>query len=106
VIALWWWLQGAVWTEPGTQGWLIILVLAVVSTWFARLAVYGAIARIGSGQLALLWPLQTLLIIILSVIFLNERMTLVQWAGSVLVLGSAMLAIERIGYKKVALQPK
>jgi len=106
VIALWWWLQGAVWTEPGTQGWLIILVLAVVSTWFARLAVYGAIARIGSGQLALLWPLQTLLIIILSVIFLNERMTLVQWAGSALVLGSAVLAIERIGYKKVALQPK
>ncbi len=105
VIALWWWLQGAVWTEPGTQGWLIILVLAVVSTWFARLAIYGAIARIGSGQLALLWPLQTLLILILSAIFLHERMTTIQWLGSVLVLGSAMMAMERIGPKKVMLQP-
>lgn len=97
VIAFWWWVQGAVWRDPGAQGWLIILILAIVSTWLARLALYAAIPRIGSGQIALLWPLQTLTIIILSVLFLNERMTPVQWVGGAFVLSSAVLAIERMG---------
>jgi len=95
VIAGWWWVQGAVWHDPGYSGWTVILILAVVSTWFARLALFGAIARIGSGQIALLWPLQTLLIIVLSVLFLNERMTTVQWFGGVLILSSTMLAARR-----------
>lgn len=95
VIAFWWWVQGAVWRDPGPQGWLIIVVLAVVSTWLARLALYAAIPRIGSGQIALLWPLQTLTIIVLSVLFLNERMTPVQWVGGAFILSSALLAIER-----------
>lgn len=95
VIGSWWWVQGAVWTDPGWRGWTVIIVLAVVSTWFARLALFGAITRIGSGQIALLWPLQTLLIIILSVLFLNERMTPVQWVGGVFVLSSTLLAANR-----------
>jgi drug/metabolite transporter (DMT)-like permease len=95
VIATWWWIQGAVWRDPGTAGWTVILVLAVLSTWFARLALFGAIARIGSGQIALLWPLQTLLIIVLSVIFLDERMSTVQWMGGALVLSSTALAAQR-----------
>lgn len=95
VIAIWWWLQGAVWSDLGPQGWFIIIVLAVVSTWLARLALYAAIPRVGSGQIALLWPLQTLTIIVLSVLFLNERMTPVQWVGGAFVLSSAVLAIER-----------
>ncbi|MEZ4862476.1 MAG: DMT family transporter [Caldilineaceae bacterium] len=96
IIAGWWWVQGVAWRDPGASGWMIIGVLAVVSTWFARLALYGAIPRIGTGQIALLWPLQTLTIIVLSVIFLNERMTSVQWMGGAFVLSSAMLAIERV----------
>lgn len=94
VIALWWWAQGAVWQPPNANEWLVIGVLAVVSTYFARLALYAALPRIGSGQIALLWPLQTLLIILLSVLFLGERMTPVQWLGGALVLASALLAIE------------
>ncbi|HRW04227.1 MAG TPA: DMT family transporter [Caldilineaceae bacterium] len=95
VIAGWWWWQGAHWHDPGTAGWTVILVLAIVSTWFARLALFGAIARIGSGQIALLWPLQTLLIIILSVLFLGERMSTIQWVGGVLILSSTALAARR-----------
>ncbi len=95
VIGTWWWLQDVGWRDPGVTGWTVILVLAVVSTWFARLALFGAIARIGSGQIALLWPLQTLLIIVLSVLFLNERMTAVQWGGGLLILGSMALAARR-----------
>jgi drug/metabolite transporter (DMT)-like permease len=92
VIAGWWWGQGAQWADPGPTGWLVI----VVSTYLARLALFGAIRRIGSGQIALLWPLQTLLIVVLSVLFLNERLNLLQWGGGLLILASAMLAIERM----------
>ncbi|MCX6044646.1 MAG: DMT family transporter [Chloroflexi bacterium] len=95
VIIGWWWAQGITWQTPAPQDWLIIIVLAVVCTYFARLALYAAIPRVGSGQIALLWPLQTLTIIGLSVLFLHERMTPVQWLGGVFVLASALLAIER-----------
>jgi drug/metabolite transporter (DMT)-like permease len=94
VIALWWWIQGATWRMPDLQGWIVIGVLAVVSTYLARLALYGALRRVGSGQIALLWPLQTLLIIVLSVIFLHERLTPVQWGGGILILASTLLASE------------
>jgi drug/metabolite transporter (DMT)-like permease len=95
VIIGWWWVQGAVWQAPGLQNWIVIGVLAVVSTYLARLALYAAIPRIGSGQIALLWPLQTLSIIGLSVLFLHERMTPIQWVGGCLTLVSALLAVER-----------
>lgn len=95
VFALWLFEDNA-WENPGQNGWLAIGVLAVVSTYFMRLALYAAISRIGSGQVALLWPLQTLGSIILSVLFLQERMTAVQWIGGIFVLTSAFLAIQRI----------
>lgn len=95
VVALFWAAQGAVWRDPGAAGWVAILVMAVISTYFARIAQFVAMRHIGGGQVALLWPLQTLLIILLSVLFLREQLTLLQWAGGLLVLVSAGLAIQR-----------
>lgn len=102
VIGVWWWLEGAAWQAPTGNEWIVIGVLAVISTYFARMALFSAIRRIGSGQIALLWPLQTLLIIVLSVLFLHERLTPVQWVGGVLVLASTFLAIERLGWRAPA----
>ena len=102
VIGLWWWIQGAPWTPPTPTEWWVIGVLAVVSTYFARVALFAAIARIGSGQIALLWPLQTLAAIVLSVIVLQERLTWVQWIGGALVLGSTFLAIPRMTWRRPA----
>jgi drug/metabolite transporter (DMT)-like permease len=83
-----------VWSDPGLSGWIAILVMAVVSTYFARIAQFTAVRHVGGGQVALLWPLQTLLIILLSVIFLQEQMSLIQWMGGGLILSSALLAIQ------------
>jgi drug/metabolite transporter (DMT)-like permease len=93
VVAAFWAVQGAQWSNPGVAGWSAILAMAVFSTYFARIAQFVAMRHIGGGQVALLWPLQTLLIILLSVLFLHERLTLFQWAGGLLVLVSAGLAI-------------
>ncbi|MEM7134092.1 MAG: DMT family transporter [Chloroflexota bacterium] len=95
VVFGWWWVEEMPWQDPGASGWLAIAVLALVSTYFARMALFSAVRLIGSGQVALLWPLQTLGSIVLSVLFLQEQLTLVQWVGGMFILTSAFLAIER-----------
>lgn len=97
VVAIFWLAQGARWSDPGVNGWSAILAMALLSTYFARIAQFVAMRHIGGGQIALLWPVQTLLIILLSVLFLHERLSFAQWAGGALVLVSAGLAIERRG---------
>ena len=97
VVAIGFWLvQGATWHHPGRTGWLAILVLAIVSTYLARVTLFAAIRSLGSGQIALLFPLETLLTVLWSILFLNERLTLWQWLGGVFILLSAFLAIKRL----------
>lgn len=91
-----WGVQGAEWRDPGLHGWLIILILSVVSTYFARLSLYAAIRYVGSGQVTLLWPLQMMGGVLLSVLFLQEKLSLWQWLGGGLILVSALLAVERL----------
>ena len=97
VATCWWVARGAPWHDPGVNGWLAIIILSIFSTCLARIAMYSAIRRIGGGQMALLILLEVFLTIIWSVLFLHERLTDVQWLGGILVLGSALLAIERLG---------
>jgi drug/metabolite transporter (DMT)-like permease len=96
VAAGWWWFEGAAWQQPGLYDWLVIGTLAVVSTYFARLALYAAVWRVGSGQVALLWPLQILLAILFSVLLLQERLSLIQWLGGGFILTSALMAVQRL----------
>jgi len=96
VVSAWWLVQGAQWNAPGLQGWIYVVVLAVVSTYLARLAMFVAILGIGGGQMALLAPLETLLTVIWSGLFLAERLAPLQWAGGSLILLSAVLAVRRL----------
>lgn len=91
-----WLFQGAEWHAPGPSGWLAMIVLAVVSTYMARLTMFAAIRSLGSGQVALLAPTETLLTVMWSIIFLQERLTPWQWLGGLLILTSALLAIARL----------
>lgn len=92
-----WLYQGAEWHAPGRRGWFAILMLAFVSTFQARILFYAAIQRLGSGQIVLLMPVELLLNVTWSILFLQERLTVVQWLGGVLILMSALLAIQRLG---------
>jgi drug/metabolite transporter (DMT)-like permease len=87
--------EGSQWQNPGWSGWLAIGTLAVVSTYLARVALFIGVRYLGSGQIALLIPLETLLSILWSVLFLAERLTLWQGLGGLLILASALLAINR-----------
>ena len=105
VVTGWWAGTGAPWQTPTLYEVIVIIVLAVVGTYFARLALFSAIARIGSGQIALLWPLQTLTAIVIAVIFLNERLTPIQWFGGALVLAATFLALPGVRLRRVRVKP-
>lgn len=92
-----WGLEGAVWQPLGMHGWLASIVLAVFSTYVSRLLVFAAIGRIGGGQMAMLSPVETLMSVMWSFLFLGERLSPVQWIGGIFILTSAVLAIQRLG---------
>jgi drug/metabolite transporter (DMT)-like permease len=88
-------LQFEPWQSPSLVGWGAILAAALVSTVLARLAMFGGIQRIGSGQTALFGPIETLLTVLWAILFLGERLSPVQWSGGLLILVSAMLVVRR-----------
>jgi drug/metabolite transporter (DMT)-like permease len=94
VVALGTWLvQGAPWIDPGWQGWLIMLALAVFCAYLSRLAMISGIQGVGSAQVALLAPAETMMTVIWSMLFLQERLSLLQWVACALILTSAFLAV-------------
>jgi drug/metabolite transporter (DMT)-like permease len=101
VVGGWWTTQGAPWAAPTVTEWSVIIILAVVGTYLARLALFAAIARIGSGQIALMWPLQTLTAIVAAVLFLHERLTPIQWLGGALVLAATFLALPGVRLRRL-----
>jgi drug/metabolite transporter (DMT)-like permease len=99
-VAIGWSLQGLPWTPISTGGWVAIVALAVLSTFLARWAMYTAVAYIGSGQMSMLNPVEILLAVIWSILFLHERLALTTWLGGGLILFSALLAIKRINLSR------
>lgn len=102
-VVLWWLAQGAQWAAPSAGGWFAVIVLAVVSTYVARLTFFAAVGMVGSGQLALLGPVETMLSVTWSILFLHERLSPGQAIGGVLILVSALLAVNRLGRVKLRL---
>lgn len=101
VVGGYWWVQGHEFSNPSLQSWLLIAVQAVVATYIARLCFFTAIQKIGSGQVALLLPIETMLSVIWSVLFLNEQIGWHQALGGILILTSAILAFARLGRLRV-----
>lgn len=96
VVTLYWWTLPIPWQLPAVNNWLLIFCLAFLSTFLSRLAFVSAVDKIGGGQMTLLTPMETLLTVCWSLIFLGERLSPLQWVGSTLVLSSALLAIQRL----------
>ena len=97
VVVYWWFVDGNL-QMPTALQWIYIALLGAIATFAARLLLYAAVQRVGSGQMALLMPLETLLSLTWSVLFLNERLSAIQWVGGLLILGSAVLAVQRLGF--------
>ena len=94
VVVVLWLVSGAPMFVPGVAGWIVMAYQAVILTFIGRTAIYAAISYIGTGQMALLTPVETVLTIIWSIIFLGESLTPRQTIGAALILLSALLAAE------------
>ncbi|MDW8326087.1 MAG: DMT family transporter [Anaerolineales bacterium] len=105
VVAGFWWWQGGDLTVPDWRGWAAIIALAVVSTYLSRIFWFAAIKGIGGGQTAMLVPLEVLLTVVWSFVFLGERLTGQQWFGGALILLSALLAWQRLQRVRVRTRP-
>ena len=81
---------------PAPLGWIAIVVQGIVATCIGRILTYKAINLIGSGQFALLTPLETALSVTWAALFLAESLLPVQWLGTVLILFGALLAADLV----------
>ncbi len=93
VSLLMWGGQGAPWQPLNWQSIVALVIMVVFSTYLGQLALFIAVRHIGSGQMALLNPIEPLLTLIWSYLLLQEQLTLMQWAGGLLILLSMILAI-------------
>jgi drug/metabolite transporter (DMT)-like permease len=81
------------WQPLPLGGWEVVLATGLVSTVLARLAMFTGIQHIGTSQAALLGPTETFLSVTWATLFLGEQLSLVQWAGGLLILSGAVLAV-------------
>ena len=91
-----WLAQGLPWTDPGPSGWWALGLLTTVSTYFGWLAMFIGIRYIGSGQVAMLMSLETVLSVSWAILFLQEHLNVAQFVGGGLILCSALLAVQRL----------
>jgi drug/metabolite transporter (DMT)-like permease len=92
--ALFWMLKaltGGVAVPSSARGWVVIALLATVSTAISSLAVLGAIPRIGSGPTAILLTLEPVFTAVLAVLLLGETLAPRQLLGGALILGAVTL---------------
>lgn len=95
VSSLVWATRGGTGAAMGSVGWTTAIVLAIVSTWLARMSLFEAVRRIGSGQVSMLLPLETPLAVTLSVVFRGERPGIWEGVGGLLIVASAALGARR-----------
>lgn len=95
VVVGWWTISGANWFAPTPLGWWLVALLAL-STYLARMCMFAAIKRIGGGEMGLFAPLETLMTVVWSVSLLGDQLSVWQWLGGALIIGSAVLAVQRL----------
>lgn len=79
--------------EPGVY--LIGFLLAVIATVIPSFLISASIVRIGSSRFSIIAGLGPFSTIILATIFLNERLTMIQVVGTILVIFGIIMSTER-----------
>ena len=93
ILAIYGIVTGNLRADFGLLAWLLIILQGVMTSFFAQILSFNAVKTIGSGQMALLYPLELLLSIAWSSFFLAERISSSQFLGGGLILLSLLLAL-------------
>lgn len=81
--------------------WLILIAsgylgIAVADTWYLQ-----ALRNLGAGRTAIIASLYSPFVVILSIVFLHERLALWQWLGFVMVLTGILVVVYQRNYQSV-----
>lgn len=84
-----------------TRDWLILIAsgyfgIAVADTWYLQ-----ALRNLGAGRTAIVASLYSPFVVILSIIFLHERLAFWQWLGFVMVLVGILVVVYQRRYQSV-----
>lgn len=90
VVSVAWLIQPTAISALSPAGWRAILWMGVFTA-LSRLTLFLGVKSLGSMQTALLGVLEVVVSIGLAIFFLGERLTLVQWGGTAVLLSSVLL---------------
>ncbi|MEM8862445.1 MAG: DMT family transporter [Chloroflexota bacterium] len=93
-IVTFWMIDGGQIQVSSASGWTVIIVQAIVVSIFGRFSMMVAIKKLGGGEYALLSPLETLLAVLWSIIFLNETLSDGQMIGAGFILAGLLISGE------------
>lgn len=74
-----------------TNGWVVLVGLATISTVLPILTMFAGIARIGASNAAIVSTIEPLITIVLAAFILSEKAELVQYLGGAMILISVIL---------------
>jgi len=82
---------GGIALPPTLRGWLIVGLLATVSTGLSMLAMLASIRRVGAGTTSIVQTVEPAVTAALAAALLAERLTLRQYAGGALIVTGVLL---------------
>jgi len=93
--------EGVVMPSLSISEWLILIAsgyfgIAVADTWYLQ-----ALRNLGAGRTAIVASLYSPFVVILSIVYLGERLALWQWLGFVMVLAGILVVVYQRSYRNV-----
>jgi drug/metabolite transporter (DMT)-like permease len=89
--------QGELSLPRSTDGWLVVLALALIPTMIAISTFLAGLPLVGAARASLLSTWEPVVTVILAVLIFSDRFTLVQALGGVLILGAVVMQAGREG---------
>lgn len=89
-------------------GWILVLTFGIVATMLPILAMNIGLQYIGAARGSVVITLQPVLTVLLSTLFLHERLSPQQWVGGLLVIAAVVilqLSGDRVGHKEPVPSP-
>jgi drug/metabolite transporter (DMT)-like permease len=89
--------RGELELPSSSDGWLVVLALAVVPTMIAISTFLAGLPRVGAARASLLSTWEPVVTVVLAVILFGDRFSVVQAAGGVLILAAVVMQAGRGG---------
>ena len=82
---------GQSWQPISAQGWMAVLLLALIPTALSRLLTFTGLRLLGGAQTSLLGIAELLVSLLMAFLILGERLTPLQWLGGAVMVFSVVL---------------